>query len=194
MKKRGLFVLVLAMSFCFAGNAWADGWYSGLEVGGGASFEIAVGDMHEHEVGSLGLNVDAAWPLPLGFPKDGFLSAVGLTAQTGVVIPVGKKGYIDSWWGIDLDIGAYVDLRINQLITVRPELAADMRLNIVSSESRSADGAYVDFGAKAGATVLFDVFKNGVLLKTGAGYSFFPEKDHVCHYIHINAGATYKFN
>ena len=194
MKKRGIFAMLLALSLCSAGNAWADGWYSGLEVGGGTSFELALGDMHEHEVGNLGLSVDAAWPLPLGFPNDGFLSAVGLTAQTGVVIPVGNKNYIDSWWAMDLGLGAYVDLRINQLITIRPELAADMRLNIVSSESRSADGAYLDFGAKAGATVLFDVFKNGVLLKTGAGYSFFPEKDHVCHYIYINAGATYKFN
>lgn len=194
MKKRGIFAMLLALSLCSAGNAWADGWYSGLEVGGGTSFELALGDMHEHEVGNLGLTVDAAWPLPLGFPKDGCLSAVGLTAQAGVVIPVGKKNYIDSWWAMDLGLGAYVDLRINQLITIRPELAADMRLNIVSSESRSADGAYLDFGAKAGATVLFDVFKNGVLLKTGAGYSFFPEKDHVCHYIYINAGATYKFN
>ena len=80
------------------------------------------------------------------------------------------------------------------MITIRPELAADIRLNIVSSESRSAKGMYADFGAKAGATVLFDVFKNGVLLKAGAGYTIFPEKDHICHYIYINAGATYRFN
>lgn len=194
MKKRGIFAVFLALLLCSAGNVWAEGWYSGLEVGGGVSFELALGDMRDHERGNLNLSLDAAWPLPLGFSKDGFISAVGLTAQTGVVVPVGKKDYIDSWRSMDFGLGAYVDLRISPLITVRPGLAADMRLNIVSSESRCADGAYLDFGVKAGATVLFDAFKNGILLKLGAGYAFFPEKEHICRYICINAGATYKFN
>lgn len=194
MKKVVLFALVLAVSLGFAGNAGAEGWYSGLELGAEAQFEFAVGDMNKHEFGDLALNVDAAWPLPLGFSKDAFFNAIGFTAQTGVFFPIGKKDYIDSWWGMDFSLGAYVDLRINELITIRPELAADLRLNMVKSESRSADGTYTDLGARLGATVLFDVFKNGLILKTGADYAIFPEKENVCHYIGINLGAAYRFN
>jgi hypothetical protein len=166
----------------------------GLELGGGARFELAAGAMKEHEVGNIVVSADAAWPLPLGFSQDGFLTAVGLTAETGFLFPVGKKDYIDSWWGLDFALGAYVDLRINDLITIRPELLADMRINKVESSGRNVNGAYPDFGAKLGATVIFDVFKNGVLIKAGAGYTIFPEKDNVCHYIGIDVGAAYRFN
>ncbi len=194
MKKVVLFALVLAVSLGFAGNAGAEGWYSGLEFGGETQFEFAVGGMNEHELGDFAVNVDAAWPLPLGFSEDAVFNAVGFSTQAGVFFPLGKKDYIDSWWGMDFSLGAYVDLRINELITIRPELAADLRLNMVKSESRSADGTYTDLGARLGATVLFDVFKNGLILKTGADYAIFPEKENVCHYIGINLGAAYRFN
>ena len=194
MKKVGLFALIFAMSLGFAENAWAEGWYSGLELGAEAQFEFAVGDMNEHEFGDLALNVDAAWPLPLGFSKDAFFNAIGFTAQTGVFFPIGKKDYIDSWWGMDFALGAYVDLRISELITIRPELSGDIRMNMVKAETRSANGVYTDFGARLGATVLFDVFKNGLRFKAGLDYSIFPEKDNICHYIGVNIGASYRFN
>ena len=192
MIKRIVFALTLALAL--AGAAWADGGLKGLELGGGARFELAAGAMNEHEVGNIVVSADAAWPLPLGFSQDALLTAVGLAAETGFLFPVGKKDYIDSWWGLDFALGAYVDLRINDLITIRPELLADMRINKVESSGRDVNGAYPDFGAKLGATVIFDVFKNGVLLKAGAGYTIFPEKDNVCHYIGIDVGAAYRFN
>ena len=95
MIKRIVFALTLALAL--AGAAWADGGLKGLELGGGARFELAAGAMNEHEVGNIVVSADAAWPLPLGFSQDGLLTAVGLAAETGFLFPVGKKDYIDSW-------------------------------------------------------------------------------------------------
>lgn len=191
MKKRILFVLGLVLAF--AGNSWAGGGLSGLELGGGASFELVLGAMNEHEAGNVGVSVDAAWPLPLGLSQKGPLTAVGLTADAGVLFPVGKKDYIDSWWGIDFGLGAYVDLKISDLITIRPELAADLRLNMVDSETQDVHGLFMDFGGRLGVDAVFDLSK-GLLVKAGAGYSIFPEKDNVCHYIGFDVGAAYRFN
>ena len=84
-------VLALFLTVLCTSSVWAEGWTNGLELGGGACFELAMGDMKEHESGNLGFNVNAAWPLPLGLPDDGLLTAVGLTAETGVLFPLGKK-------------------------------------------------------------------------------------------------------
>ena len=186
-------VLALFLTVLCASSVWAEGWTKGLEIGGGACFELAMGDMREHETGNFGFNVEAAMPLPLGFSGDGTLSAVGLSAQTGVLFPIGKKSYIDSWWALDFVLGAYVDLRLNQMITVRPGAAFDIRLNSVRSEEKNMSGMFADYGARLGATVLFDAFKNGILIKAGADYVLLPEKDNICHYLSFNLGATYRF-
>ena len=190
MKKRIVFTLAILLTF--AGSAWADGWLSGLEVGGGARLELALGDMKEHESGNFGFNVDAAWPLPLGLSQDGLVSAVGISAETGVLFPFGKKDYIESWWALDFALGAYVDLRISKMITLRPGLSADIRLNRVSSEENDVNGTFVDFGGRLGLDAVFNVSKN-LFVKAGAGYTILPEKDNVCHYIGLNLGAGYRF-
>ncbi|MBR7079599.1 MAG: hypothetical protein IKI40_03660 [Treponema sp.] len=184
---------VLTLSLVLAGSVWADGGLKGLELGGGARFELAAGAMKEHETGNLVVALDAAWPLPLGLSQDGLVTAVGLGAQAGVLFPVGKKSYIDSWWGMDFALGAYVDLKINSLITIRPELAADIRLNMVNSDVQDVHGSFMDFGGRFAVNAVFDV-TNGLLVKVGAGYTIFPEKDNVCHYIGFNVGAAYRFN
>ncbi|MBO4320460.1 MAG: hypothetical protein J5857_08320 [Treponema sp.] len=184
-------VLALFLTVLCASSAWSLG---GLEIGGGARFELALGDMNEHETGNVGFNVEAAMPLPLRLSGDGLVSAVGLSAQTGVLFPVGKKSYIDSWWALDLALGAYVDLRLNQVITVRPEAAFDIRLNSVKSEEKNVSGMFADYGARIGATVLLDMLKNGVIFKAGADYVLLPEKDSICHYVGMNIGAVYRFN
>ena len=190
MKKLGI---ILSMFMIVFASAWSEGWSKGLELGGGARFELVLGDMKEHETGNLGFNVDAAYPLPLGLPNEGLLSAVGLSAQTGVLFPVGKKSYIDSWWALDFALGAYVDLRINQTITVRPGVAFDIRLNSVKSEEKSVSGMFADYGAKIGADVLLDVLNNGALFKAGMDYLILPEKDSTCHYMAFSLGALYRF-
>ncbi|MBO7638815.1 MAG: outer membrane beta-barrel protein [Treponema sp.] len=191
MKKRIVFTFAILLTF--AGSAWADGALSGLEVGGGARFELALGDMKEHESGNLGFNVNAAWPLPLGFPEEGILSNVVLSAEAGVLFPVGKKDYIESWWELDFALGAYVDLRISKTITLRPGISADIRLNNVVSEENDVSGSFVDFGGRLGLNAVFNVSKN-LLVKAGADYTILPEKDNVCHYIGLNLGAGYRFN
>ena len=191
MKKRIVFTLAILMAFAW--SAWADGALSGLELGGGARFELALGDMKEHESGNLGFNMNAAWPLPLGLSQDGLLTAVGLTAETGVLFPLGKKDYIESWWALDFALGGYIDLKLSSLITLRPELSADIRLNRVTSEENDVNGTFVDFGGRLGLCAVFNVSKN-LLVKAGAGYTILPEKDNVCHYIGLNVGAGYRFD
>lgn len=149
--------------------------------------------MKEHESGNFGFNVNAAWPLPLGLSQDGLLATVGLTAETGVLFPLGKKDYIESWWSLDFALGGYIDLKLSSLITLRPGLSADIRLNRVTSEENDVDGTFVDFGGRLGLCAVFNVSKN-LLVKAGAGYTVFPEKDNVCHYIGLNLGAGYRFD
>ena len=186
-------VLALFLTVLCASSVWAEGWTKGLEIGGGARFELAMGDMREHESGNVGFNVEAEMPLPLGLSSDGLVTAVGLSAQTGVLFPVGKKSYIDSWWALDFDIGAYIDLKLSGLVTLRPSASFDIRLNSVKSEEKNVSGMFADYGARLGATVLLDVLKNGVLFKAGADYVLLPEKDSICHYLSFNLGATYRF-
>ena len=186
-------VLALFLTVLCTSSVWAEGWTKGLEIGGGARFELAMGDMKELESGNLGFTIDATMPLPLGLSDAGILSAVGLTAQTGVLFPIGKKSYIDSWWALDFDIGAYIDLKLSGLVTLRPVAAFDIRLNSVKSEEKNVSGMFADYGARLGATVLFDAFKNGILIKAGADYVLLPEKDNICHYLSFNLGTTYRF-
>ena len=94
---------------------------------------------------------------------------------------------------LDLALGAYADLKISPLITLRPELSADARLNIVESEERDVHGLSFDFGAKAGLSALFDFFGNGLIFTLGADYVILPEKDNLCQYIAFKAGASYRF-
>ena len=186
-------ILALFLTVLCASSVWAEGWTKGLEIGGGACFELAKGDMREHESGNLGFTLEAEMPLPLGLSDDGILSAVGLSAQTGVLFPIGKKSYIDSWWALDFDIGAYIDLKLSELVTLRPGAAFDIRLNSVKSDEKNVNGMFADYGARLGATVLFDAFKNGILIKAGADYVLLPEKDNICHYLSFNLGTTYRF-
>ncbi|MBP5358613.1 MAG: hypothetical protein J6Y69_05440 [Treponema sp.] len=186
-------VLALFLTVLCASSVWAEGWTKGLEIGGGARFELAMGDMKEHESGNLGFTIDATMPLPLGLSGDGILSAVGLSAQTGVLFPIGKKSYIDSWWALDFDIGAYIDLKFSELVTLRPGASFDIRLNSVKSEEKNVSGMFADYGARLGATVLFDAFKNGILIKAGADYVLLPEQNNICHYLSFSLGATYRF-
>lgn len=192
-KKLKKFLLAVLAASLFALGAWSESFVSGLEAGVSGTFELAVGEMKKHEIGNVGAVLNVSYPLPLGFSGDSFLSAAGLSLDAGFLLPVGKKDYIDSWWGMDFALGAYVDLKINALITIRPTLVADLRLNMVSSEERNVDGAFMDFGGRVGVTGVFDIFKNGVLLKCGADYAIFPEKDNVCHYIGFNVGMMYRF-
>lgn len=179
--------------FLLTSVAWSESFVSGLETGVCRTFEFALGDVNRHEMGNTGPSLNLSYPFLRGFSQNSILSAVGLTLDASILIPIQPRNYIDSWWITDFAFGAYVDLKINDLITLRPKILADTRVNIVESEERNVHGAYIDFGGKAGIDCLFDFFKNGLILKAGGGYMISPEKNRMSGYISMNAGLTYRF-
>ena len=181
------------MLVLFAGAAGAETFISGFEMGVSGRFDFALGEISKHEFGNVGVSLEYAWPLPLGLPES-LLSDIGLCAEAGVLFPVGMASYIDSWWVCDFGLGAYVDLKINPRVIVRPELLADFRLNFIESNFRNLHGPMLDVGVKTGAVLVLDFSESRLLFKAGADYVILPEKNNICHYFAVKTGAAFRFN
>jgi hypothetical protein len=196
MKKGLLAFRVAAISFiliCLAAqSAGAESLIKGLELGGSGKFEFALGDLSKHEVGNAGLSVDCAWPLPLGL-HGSVISDIGLNADAGVLMALGKEAYINSWWIFEFGLGAYMDLKINPTIIIRPELMADFRLNLMRSDACDIHDAMLDAGVKTGV-VMVTLFGQNGRITFGVDYSILPEQSGICHYITVKSGMSYRFD
>ena len=76
-------------------SSWSQDWIHGLEVGGEGIFELAVGDMAEHEVGNVGGALILHYPLPLGLSETTFLSTAEVSVEAAVLFPVGVKSFLE---------------------------------------------------------------------------------------------------